>query len=125
MNKLVMIVLYTVSLEVMALDTLRSQTVDPISTKPKVTNLSQVIDTGFYPLELREQGIEGEVWVDVWINNDGKLVKYEIVKSTNDLLTAQVIAHMSLLEFEPAKNDLGQNIPSKTKLPFQFLLDIE
>ncbi|MEM9329065.1 MAG: TonB family protein [Bacteroidota bacterium] len=116
----------SISLGTWAADTLRVQSeTTPSGVKPKVTNLSEVMDETVYPISLRQQGVEGVVIVELWIDEKGELTKYHVAKSTNDLLQEIVEGRITLLEFEPAKDALGQNINSKTKLPFQFMLDID
>lgn len=127
MRKFALIVLsFVVGFQVMASDTLKVVKNQPTGvTKAKVTNLGDVITSDFYPVELRQQGIEGEVLVDVWISDKGQVVKYEIIEASHEMLEKLVISHIALLEFEPAKNAQGISINSISKLPFQFNLDID
>ncbi len=124
MRKFFILVLCVVGYHLMAADTLKVKTTDPIVTKPRITNLNDILGPGFYPVELRQQGIEGEVLVDIWIDENGRLVKFNIAKSTNDQLEKIVISKLAILEFEPAKTKFGASVGCKTQLPFQFSLDI-
>jgi len=128
MRKLiVLVVLSVVGYHVMAADTLKIANTEPATkaTKVKVTNLSDVFNSEFYPVELRKQGIEGKVMVDVWIDNKGEMVKYEILEASHETLEKLVMSHLSLLEFEPAKNAQGVSINSVSKLPFNFSLNVD
>ena len=126
MRTIIVIVITSLSFATLASDTLRVHSdKSSFGTKPKVTNLADVMDESIYPVTLRQQGVEGEVVVELWIDNKGELARYEVVTSTNELLREIVEGKISLLEFEPAKDALGKNVNSKTKLPFQFTLDID
>ncbi len=121
-----LLVMLLFSFSSLASDTLRIHTDKAsLGCKPKVTNFSDVMDAGVYPVSLRKQGVEGEVLVDLWIDDKGELTRYKVAESTNDLLREIVEGRISLLEFEPARDALGKNISSRTRLPFQFTLDID
>ena len=96
-----------------------------ISSLPKVKNIAQILGSIQYPQSLRQQGIEGKVVANLWIDEKGKITNYQIAHSTDETLSSLVNENILLLEFEPAKNEFGVAVSSKTKLPFHFNLKVD
>ena len=126
MRKLSLIIIATfIVFAASASDTLRVESNNEKSTKPKVVNMNEVLQSTVYPKELRELGIEGEVIVSIWLDPNGDLLRYRVDESSHAKLQSFVETKIPLLEFQPAKDDLGINTYSRVKLPFQFDLSID
>lgn len=75
----------------------------------------------WYPTILKAAGIEGEVWLKVFINEKGIVEKVEAVTSTNPAFVEAAIEAVKQWEFSPAKKD-GKPIKAEVTIPFRFKL---
>jgi protein TonB len=75
-------------------------------TSPKITNPIPVkTPDPDYPAELRKEGIQGTVGMDIVVGEDGK-VKDVVVKKSADLrLNAQAVKTVKKWKFRPATKD--------------------
>lgn len=76
-----------------------------------------------YPELARKAGIEGEVWIKIWIQKDGKVRTAEIQKASGRDVGFEeaAIAAAQKLEFKPALKN-GQPVATWVSLPFRFKL---
>lgn len=91
----------------------------------RVLNATEVLSEITYPTELRKQAIEGTVVVTFWLDAKGEMVKHRIQSADNEALEAYVVNNLSKLQFEAARNESGQAVASRVKLPFIFNLEID
>lgn len=90
----------------------------------KVVNVEEVLKANPYPKELRALGIEGKVMVSFWIDNEGAVRKYRVEQSSHAKLEEYVIENVDKFRFTPAKNDSGNAVYARIKVPFIFELSI-
>ncbi|MFY0598390.1 MAG: energy transducer TonB [Cyclobacteriaceae bacterium] len=106
--------------------TFAASATDPnVSVQAKAANLSEVVNNIDYPMESRENGVEGRVVVLVKINKTGEVVSNKVLSSPSSSLTEAVNESMKDLKFTPAKNAEGENIPTSVKIPIDFKLTID
>ena len=77
-----------------------------------------------YPDYAKKAHIEGTVWVKVWIDEQGKTKKAEVLKSENELFNASAKAAVTQWEFKPATKD-GKPVAVWVMIPFKFKLTEE
>lgn len=72
-----------------------------------------------YPEIARKAGVEGTVWVKLWITKEGKVKKVEIVKSDNTLFNEAALEAASKWTFTPG---IMNNMPIAVwvTVPFKF-----
>ncbi len=75
----------------------------------------------WYPELLKKAGIEGEVLVQVFIDEQGKVGKTEILKSTHEAFSEAAVKAVKQWEFSPAMKD-GKSIKAEVVIPFRFKL---
>ncbi len=75
----------------------------------------------WYPTVLKEAGVEGEVWLKVFIDEKGMVEKAEAIKSTNPDFVEAAIKAAKQWEFSPAVKD-GKPIKAEVTIPFRFKL---
>jgi TonB family protein len=100
----------------------RFKRVTALMEKPELTNRSQVRRALLreYPRALQVKRIEGSVIVWVWIDEKGKVIKYEIRGSSGHLaLDAAAERVIPVMKFRPAK-DRGKAVPVVATLPIKF-----
>ena len=91
--------------------------------KPKILNLHEIINHNSYPDELKAHPISGSVEVEIWLDHEGDILKYNVSEASNKDLAAFLVSRIKLLEFIPARNEYGIRTGSKIKVPFHFKLD--
>lgn len=74
-----------------------------------------------YPLAVRQQKIEGKVWVHMWINPEGRPLNISVLKSDNAALEALALDAAKQFEFTPAMRQ-GKAVWSSISVPFRFVL---
>jgi protein TonB len=90
--------------------------------KPELVNRTQVRRALLreYPRALQRQGVEGAVIVWFWIDEKGKVQKYEIRGSSgHQALDAAAERVIPVMKFRPAK-ERGKAIPVVVTLPIRF-----
>jgi|GEM_PF-678316 len=75
----------------------------------------------YYPELLMKAGIEGKVWLKVFIDENGGVEKALVEKSTHSALSEAALNAIKQWEFSPAKKD-GKPIKSEVTIPFIFKL---
>jgi protein TonB len=99
--------------------------VNPSMEKPDLVNRAQVKRALYreYPRALQSAGIGGAALVWFWIDEKGKVVKYEIRQSSGQpALDAAAERVIPLMKFRPAKRN-GKAIPVIAALPIRFEVD--
>lgn len=76
-----------------------------------------------YPDELKSEELEGEVLLEVTINEKGEVVAVEVKSSDHDLFTRSAIAAMKKTLFTPAIKN-GMPVMARIDIPIKFMLDI-
>jgi TonB family protein len=74
-----------------------------------------------YPEVLKRAGIEGEVYLQVTINEQGKVEKVKTLKTTHQDLVEAAVDAVKQWEFAPATKD-GKPIRAEVTIPFKFKL---
>lgn len=75
-----------------------------------------------YPEIARRAGIEGTVWVRIWVTKEGKAKKAEMLKSDSDLLDQSALDAATHWVFTPAVMNNGP-VAVWVSIPFRFKLD--
>lgn len=75
-----------------------------------------------YPRLLREQGVEGVVWLRVWVDSDGRPTEIKLAKASGyRLFDEAALRAVQKWSFIPAKNG-SQQIGSWVEFPVRFTL---
>jgi TonB family protein len=74
-----------------------------------------------YPEVALKAGLEGKVWVKLWVNVDGKVQEAEVIKSDNAVFNGAAIEAARQFEFEPAMIK-GKPVAVWVSVPFAFKL---
>ncbi len=94
------------------------------NSAPVPINMDVVRELVGYPEEAKLKGLTGEVVAKLLVNEDGTVLKFEILSSPDTVFTYAVSRNLSALRFQAAIVD---SVPSKcwVTLPFKFsLIDI-
>lgn len=75
-----------------------------------------------YPRELRRQGKQGRVVVDVLIDATGAVRGVTLVQGSEPQFNELVLARLKESRFRPAYNNDGNAVPSKLRMPIVFEL---
>ena len=79
-----------------------------------------------YPKEAQKQRIEGRVTVQFIIENDGSIVDVKVLRSPNELLSAEALRVVkSMPKWEPAQAEGNVRIRMRYVLPISFRLPPE
>jgi TonB family protein len=89
-----------------------------LTTQPKL--LRKI--TPEYPEKMKELGIEGRVFVEVTVDEKGKVVEAKLLKGLHPDLDAVALAAARTLIFSPATIN-GKSVKTKIPVPFAFVLD--
>jgi len=75
-----------------------------------------------YPRLARKRGMEGVVWLDVWLDRTGEQTRLEVFDSSGiDLLDQAAIDAVAQWQFVP-KHFAGMTIASRVRIPVEFNL---
>jgi|SRR5690625_3176126 len=94
------------------------QAFTPSMVRPEPRNMRDVEAAlrRYYPAHLRDAGIGGTVRVNFWIDETGKVVKYEVAQSSGYEAFDQAAARVAdIMEFSPA---LNRNQPVRVVVTF-------
>lgn len=83
------------------------QAFTPSMVRPEFRNRSAIENAlvRYYPAHLRDAGIGGTVNVNFWIDETGRVVKYEIAKSSGyEAFDEAAVRVADIMEFSPAMN---------------------
>jgi TonB family protein len=96
---------------------------DPVSAKVHAINMEEFVNKITYPIDSREQAVEGRVVILLNINETGEVVDNTIISADCPKLAAAVEKEIKNLEFTPAIDKNGNPIASTVKLPIDFELE--
>lgn len=91
------------------------------SKTPEPINLDSVQSYIAYPSIARQNEIQGQVIMDILIDEEGKYIKHLVKSSAHNLLTESVEQHIEQLRFMPAMIN-KQQIASWTEISIDFRL---
>jgi TonB family protein len=74
-----------------------------------------------YPALAMKAGIEGKVWLKVYIDEKGRVEKAVVDSSTNEVLNGSALEAIKGWEFTPAMKD-GKAIKAEVIIPFMYKL---
>jgi TonB family protein len=77
-----------------------------------------------YPAEAKAAGVEGRVFVQFVVNEQGGVIDEKIVRGVSPELDAEALRVVRQAQFEPGSND-GQRVKVQFALPIQFRLGDE
>jgi protein TonB len=89
----------------------------PYEKAPQIVKRIQPV----YPEIAREAGLEGTVWVKIWVGKDGKPRKVVIQKSASDIFDQPAIDAANQFVFTPAMMQNGP-VDVWVSIPFHFRL---
>ena len=75
-----------------------------------------------YPEQAKRDGIEGTVYVKLFVNKEGKPIKPVVIKSDNEVFNQSALDAAMNFEFTPAVKD-NRDISIWVVIPFKFKLD--
>ncbi|MBD0400954.1 MULTISPECIES: energy transducer TonB [unclassified Flammeovirga] len=93
----------------------------------KVVNYEEITSQIDYPKVGKDLGIEGQVKIKAYVNAEGEVTKYTVIKGS-EMLASSVEEAIMKLEFEPTvvTNTITgevQAVPSWVIVPFNFSLN--
>jgi len=74
-----------------------------------------------YPEAAKEKKMEGKVYVLAYIDENGNVVKSEVIKSVNPLLDSAAVQAVRQVKFTPAKQK-GKSVKVQITVPIVFKL---
>ena len=74
-----------------------------------------------YPETARRYGLEGGVWITMWVTNTGKVKRAYIVYSSHKMFNKPSLEAAMSWKFSPAKKD-GEFVGSWVSVPFNYRL---
>jgi TonB family protein len=93
------------------------RSVGPTTTAPR---LMKAVDPEYH-WRAREAGIEGTVWIECLIDEDGRVFGPGVIASTHRWLESAVLEAVREWRFEPAQH-LGKPTYAVVQIPFEFKL---
>jgi TonB family protein len=87
----------------------------PVQKEPVVIRRVEPV----YPEIAISAGLEGRVWVRIWVDREGRAHKAEILKSTADIFNKAALAAAMQFTFVPAYMNEGP-VPVWVLIPFTF-----
>lgn len=94
----------------------------------KVVNYDAITSHINYPKMGKDMGIEGTVNIRAYVNEEGQVTDYKVMKGSDKMLASAVHEAIMNLEFEPTvvTNTItgeSQVVPSWVIVPFNFTLN--
>jgi len=74
-----------------------------------------------YPEEAKDAGIEGTVYVHVFIDTEGNVAKTEVVRDPGGGLAGAAVKAVTLTQFKPGRQR-GEPVPVRVSIPIHFRL---
>jgi protein TonB len=75
-----------------------------------------------YPEQAHNDGIEGTVWVKIWVDEHGNARKAVILRTDAEILNQATIDASMNWKFKPAMMD-GKPVAVWVTIPFKFKMD--
>ena len=72
-----------------------------------------------YPESAKRERVQGEVWVQFVVDEEGCVINAEVLSGPDDRLNAEALRVIQHANFEPAKHE-GTNVAMIAKLPVSF-----
>lgn len=97
----------------------------PSMVSPEIRNRSALASAlvRYYPPHLRDAGIGGTVHVNFWIDENGKVVKYEVTQSSGyEAFDQAAVRVADIMQFSPAMNR-NQAVRVVVTFPITFKVD--
>jgi len=94
------------------------------AVKAKPLNYKEVLSKIEYPQGCKKDGIEGRVIVSLKIGTDGKVIDHRFNSYPCSDLRDAVKDILPELEFEPARNAIGDVVEGRITIPVNFELTI-
>ncbi len=92
-----------------------------LDKQPSELNLSEVKRSIVFPPEALDSAVSGKVFVKVLVDESGKVVEHQIVKSAHKTLSQAVESRIYDLRFSPGERD-GKPVAAWVTIPFQFTI---
>ena len=89
----------------------------PVEKQP--TPIKESMAAPVYPEIARRAGVEGTVWLKLWVDTEGKVRKTSVLKSDNEILIQPSIDAAMKWKFEPAMLK-GVPVSVWVSIPFKF-----
>lgn len=89
---------------------------------PAPVNLKEVVNQIEYPTWAISAGFEGQVIVNVHVDEKGNYLNHEVLQSAHPYLEEKLIPYLSKIEFNPAVSN-GKTVSSWMVIPFSFKLE--
>jgi len=86
-----------------------------------VGGIEAIMKNVIYPEEAKKENIEGKVFVKAIIDENGNVLKVEILKSENELLNNASLKAVKSSKFVPAELN-GKKIKVEITIPIKFKL---
>lgn len=93
-----------------------------VQVQAEAQNLAQVRREIGYPTIARDAAIEGTVVARVLVDERGKVIQHQIVRSAHPVLDRSVESKLKKLAFTPASQN-GEAVRTWVNVPFQFTLE--
>jgi len=84
--------------------------------------INSIAENVKYPESAKEAGVEGKVFVKAMIDETGKVVETEIVKSVNKDCDKAAVDAIKKTKWLPAEKD-GKTVSAEVTIPIKFKLD--
>ncbi|MBN1300629.1 MAG: energy transducer TonB [Melioribacteraceae bacterium] len=94
----------------------------PGKTPFPVGGIKSIMKNIKYPVEAKKQGIEGKVVLKAVVDENGKVIKTEVLESNDGLLSKAAADAIMKTRFEPAEKD-GKKVKADVTIPVMFKLD--
>ncbi|MCU0393797.1 MAG: energy transducer TonB, partial [Thermoflexibacter sp.] len=75
-----------------------------------------------YPKEARENGIQGKIFVQFVVNEEGKLSDIQVIKGIGDGCDEEAMRVMALTKWNPAEHE-GKKVKQRLAMLIVFALD--
>lgn len=86
-----------------------------------VGGMEAILKNIVYPEDAAADSIEGRVYVLAFINENGDVVKTEVIKSDHSVFNEAAVSAVNKVRFTPAKIK-GKNVKAQITVPIMFKL---
>ncbi len=86
-----------------------------------VGGMAAIQEKVVYPEEAKDKKIEGKVFVLAYIDENGNVIKSEVIKSADPTLDSAAVQAVRKVKFIPAKNE-EKNVKVQVTIPIVFKL---
>ena len=76
-----------------------------------------------YPESARREGIEGKVFIELTVGENGRLINFTVLRSATPILDNEVLRVIKLIPKWKLRKNRGESVHAQYQIPIDFVLD--